>query len=92
MAWDEMQEWGLQIQQLISHESHTEYELSDDNTIIINSEPVGDVVMMTTDTYGEIVAGKVIERINKIQENYQPVSKPFWTRSMDRSCFSSRHE
>ena len=87
MAWDEMKGWAIQIEQQPLHESHTEYELSHDNTIRINSDRlvgddilVGDVVMMTTESpmYGDIVAGKVT---NVPQNSREPLtSEPFWTR------------
>ena len=87
MAWDEMKGWAIQIEQQPLHESHTEYELSHDNTIRINSDRlvgddilVGDVVMMTTESpmYGDIVAGKV----TKVPQNSREplTSEPFWTR------------
>jgi hypothetical protein len=56
-----MAAWGIQIEQQPLHETHTKYELSDDNSIRISDSELGDgdPIIMTTDTYGEFVAGKV---------------------------------
>ena len=96
-AWfDEMQDWGIQIQQQPSHENHTDYELNDDNTIRINSERVeGEIVFMTTESYGDPVFMPVFMttespmygdrlvagKVTKVPQNSRlPTSEPFWTR------------
>lgn len=72
---DKMQYW---LQQPL-HESHRQIALSDDDIIEIYGSEFGDgdPMIMTTESYGEIVAGKVTE---VPQNSRLPTSEPFWTR------------
>lgn len=87
MNWsDEMQRYWTQQQP--SHESHERITLSDDDIIEIYGSEFGDgdPIIMTTDTYGEIVAGKVtkVPQISK-----EPLtSEPFWTRIGPALCMN----